>query len=273
MNRIVGGKIVRSATCSSVQYNIRVVSRATCRRTAAVLALVISIIVSASCRGGRFITRYEYDEEIYLGLDGTATVYVNGSMAALVALRGLDLDVNPRARLDRGRIRAMYEAPGIRVVRVSSSRRDGRRFVHLRLETQNVRQLSAAAPFAWSRYELERRGDIYVFSQHVGASANKPVGHVGWTGDEMVAFRFHLPSKIRFHNALADNLRRGNILVWEQSLKDRLSGTPLTMEARMETQSILYTTLWLFGATGIAVAIAVTLAVWWIRKSGREEKA
>jgi hypothetical protein len=219
------------------------------------------------------ITRYEYDEEIYLGLDGTATIYVNASVAALVALRGLDLDVDPRARLDRARIRAMYEAPGIRVVRVSSSRRDGRRFVHLRLETENVRQLSTAAPFAWSRYDLERRGDIYVFRQQVGPSANKPVGDVGWSGDEMVAFRFHLPSKIRFHNALAGNLRRGNILVWEQSLKDRLAGQPLTMEAHMETQSILYRTLWLFGATGIAVAIAFAFVVWWIMTSGREEKA
>jgi hypothetical protein len=246
------------------------VSRAT-RRSAAVLALLLLFVVSASCRGGRLIARYEYDEEIYLGLDGTATVYVNASVPALVALRGLDLDVNPRARLDRGRIRTMYEAPGIRVVRVSSSRRDGRRFVHLRLETGHVRQLSGAAPFAWSRYELERRGDIYVFRQQVGASAKKPVGDVGWNGEELVAFRFHLPSKIRFHNALPDNLRRGNILVWEQSLKDRLAGAPLTMEAHLETQSILYRTLWLFGATGIAVAIAFALAVWWIMRSGREE--
>ncbi len=258
-----------AAACSRVQYNIPVVSR-TARRVAAVLAVSALIIASTACRGGRLITRYEYDEEIYLALDGSATVYVNASVAALVALRGLDLDVNPRARLDRGRIRALYEAPGVRVVRVSSSRRDGRRFVHLRLETDNIRQLSRSAPFAWSAYELERRGDVYVFRQRVGASANRSMGDFGWTGDELVAFRFHLPSKIRFHNAPPGNLRRGNILVWEQSLKDRLTGTPLTMEAHPETQSILYRTLWLFGLTGIAVAMAFAIAVWWIMKSGRE---
>ena len=42
----------------------------------------------------------------------------------------------------------------------------------------------------------------------------------------------HLPSKITYHNAGAANLRRGNILVWEQSLGDRLRGEPLVLDAR-----------------------------------------
>ena len=38
---------------------------------------------------GRFVFRqYEYEEDIYLSLDGSATVYVNTSVAALDALRG-----------------------------------------------------------------------------------------------------------------------------------------------------------------------------------------
>ena len=47
----------------------------------------------------------------------------------------------------------------------------------------------------------------------------------------MVAFRWHLPSKILDHNALPDNFRRGNILVWEQSLAERRRGVPLALEA------------------------------------------
>ena len=61
-----------------------------------------------------------------------------------------------------------------------------------------------------------------------------------------MAFRLHLPSKIRSTTPARD-VRRGNILVWEQPLADRLRGAPLTLDARMETQSILYRTLWLFG--------------------------
>ena len=90
-----------------------------------------------------------------------------------------------------------------------------------------------------------------------------------WQGDELVAFRLHLPSRIVFHNAGEGNLQRGNILVWEQPLADRINGTPLTLEARMEPQSILYSTLLLFGATLIAVLVMFALLVWWVaRKAG-----
>jgi hypothetical protein len=33
----------------------------------------------------------------------------------------------------------------------------------------------------------------------------------------------------------------------------------------METQSILYRTLWLFGTTLVAVAVAFGLVIWWVR--------
>jgi hypothetical protein len=91
---------------------------------------------------------------------------------------------------------------------------------------------------------------------------------VGWTGDELVAFRVHLPSKITFHNS-PDEVERGNILVWEQGLRDRLAGAPLHMEARMETQSILYRTLLLFAGTFLAAMAALGIIIWWIGRKGR----
>ena len=65
---------------------------------------------------------------------------------------------------------------------------------------------------------------------------------MGWDGTEIVAFRLHLPARIRFHNAPSHRVERGNILEWEQSLADRLKGVPIRMEARMDQESILYTT-------------------------------
>ena len=59
----------------------------------------------------------------------------------------------------------------------------------------------------------------------------------------MVAFRLHLPARIRYHNAPTRRVERGNILEWEQSLADRLKGEPVRIEARMDQQSILYSTL------------------------------
>jgi hypothetical protein len=136
----------------------------------------------------------------------------------------------------------------------------------VRLDVDDVRRLGEAAPLAWSRYEFNRDGGLYRYRQMVGRAAEKDVGNVGWTGREIVAFRLHLPSKIRSRNT--DPPRRGNILVWEQSLDDRRHGKPLTLDAKMDPQSILYTTLWLFGGTFAAVAVTFGLVIWWILRRG-----
>jgi hypothetical protein len=228
---------------------------------------VLSLCVACSGGAGLF-KQYEYEEEMTLSLDGSATLYVNSSLAALNALRGTDFDI-AAARVDREAVRRYFTAPSIRVVRVTESRRSGRRFVHVRLEVDDIRKLGAAAPFAWSSYSFERKGKQYIYQQAVGAAAARDVGKVGWTGQELIAFRMHLPSKIDYHNTPTHEVGRGNILSWEQSLGDRMKGVPLDLEARIETQSILYRTLWLFGLTVAAVALLFVAIVWWIVGRGK----
>lgn len=243
------------------------------RAAACLLAAVAAAgILSSGCRRGLF-KQFEYDEDIYLALDGTATIYVNASLPALVALRGVDLDVDPAARFDRARVAAVYESPGVHVVRVTSSRRHGRRFAHLRLEVADVRKLPATAAFSWATIRLDRMGTLLRYREDLGASADKPVGNVGWDGSELVGFRLHLPSKIAYHNAGEGNLLRGNILAWEQTLSERLSGQPLEMEARMEPTSILYHTLWLFIGSMAAAFSLLALIVWWVVKKGKDRIA
>lgn len=236
--------------------------------------LVAGCLVAATgCRGGGFLRQYEYDEDIHVSLDGSATVYVNASLPALVALRGLDLDTRPSARFDRDRLSALYTSPGVRVVRVSSSRRQGRRFAHLRLEVDDVRKLASAPPFSWTAVRLERMGNLFRYRQEMGASANRRVPDVGWDGSERVAFRLHLPSKIAYHNAGKDNLLRGNILLWEQPLSARLAGDRLEMEARMEPVSILYRTLWLFAGSMVAAFALLAGIIWWVVKRAKGRMA
>lgn len=232
---------------------------------AAVLALAV---VASACRGV-LNTEYEYEEELYLNLDGSATLYVNASVPALVALRGLPLDVEPRARLDRQAVRAMFSAPGVEVRTVTASRRRGRRFVHLRIDAERLADLEQVAALSWSSYRLTRRDDLIEFRQVVGAPAGRPVANVGWTGNEIVAFRMHVPSKIPFHNAPAREVQRGNILEWEQPLAERLRGVPIEIEAHMETRSILSQTLLLFGSTVLGAALTFVLVLWWIARRGR----
>ena len=231
-------------------------------------ALCVLFVSSAACSGTTTLFRqYEYEEEVYLSLDGSATVYVNSSLPALNALRGTSFDSSPSARLDTSAVRAYYSNPVTRVIRVSQSRRSNRRFVHIRLDIDDVTKLGDVAPFGWSTYQFQRDGGLFVYRQTVGAAAGKDVGSVGWNGSEIVAFRLHLPSKIRYHNTKRD-VGRGNILVWEQSLAERLRSAPVVLDARMDSQSILYTTLWLFGTTFLLVAVVFCAVIWWVMRRG-----
>jgi hypothetical protein len=232
--------------------------------------VALAATIAVGCASGALFQQYEYEEDIYLALDGTATVYVNSSVPALNALRGTSLNASPTARLDRDAVRRFYSTPVTHVTQISQSRRNGRRFLHVRLDVDDVRRLGATAPFQWSRYEFKRQDDLYVYQQILGAAANKSVGDVGWSGNERVAFRLHLPSKIAYHNAGVENFKRGNILVWEQSLNERLHGKPLFLDARMQTQSILYRTLLLFGATFVAVAATFAIVIALILRGGRK---
>ena len=231
-------------------------------------ACVVAIFVLCTgCQKLGLIKLYEYDERVDLSLDGSAVVDINGSIPALVALRGATLDVDPEARFDRRMFRTLYEGPGVIVRDVNAYRRNGRRFVHVRLDVADITRLRDLAPLAWSKYQLARVDEEFRYVQEVGAAAGVPLPDVGWTGDELIAFRVHMPSRVIFHNAM--ELERGNTLAWEQKLGDRLSGSPLRMEARVQTDSILYRTLWLFAGTFASALGLLALVVWRLSRKGR----
>ena len=155
----------------------------------------------AACSGGVFGKQYQYEEDLYLSLDGSATLIVNASIPALVALRGIDLDLNPATRpdLDRDSRRLPVTGDGGHARQPRRGAAAGRRFVQIRVHVKDIRRLSEAAPFAWSRYALTAQNGHHTFEQQVGASALRP-GTLQRTsagaGPEIVAFRLHLPSRI-----------------------------------------------------------------------------
>ena len=232
------------------------------------IGLALVLLAAAIACGRGLFRHYEYEEEMYLSLDGSATIDLNSSVPALNALRGASFDERPTAPVDRAAVREYFSTPVTRVTRVSASRRNNRRFIHVRIEVDDVSRLGEAAPFAWSSYQFTNSGDVVNYRQTIGGAAGKPVEQVRWTGEEIVAFRLHIPSRIVFHNAGANNPQRGNILAWEQPLAARLEGTPLMLDARMDPQSILYGTLLLFGGTFVAVAVMFALLVWWMLRTG-----
>jgi hypothetical protein len=250
------------------------------RTRAALLAVVVAAAVTAcSGRSGPLGPEYEYEEDLTLALDGSATLVVNASVPALVALHRLQLSTDLRTRADqlKSEVRTIYTSPAAQVVRVSNWTRHGRRFLGIRLTVPDVRALPGTPPFAGSKYELREQGEQILFKHTLPGTPSAPIADAGWKGNEIVAFRLHLPARIRFHNSrdldtdAPRGAARGNILTWEQRLGDRLAGKPIAyaedktpdvMEVRMDRQSILYTTLWLFGFAFLAALLVLAGLIW-----------
>ena len=227
--------------------------------------LLLVALMAGGC-GSVLSPKYEYDEELYVSLDGSGILYVHASVPALVALRNAPFDPDPRARLDRNDVRGFFASPVTEVVNVSMSRRDKRRYVHVRMEVPDLRRLGEAPAFAWSRYALTNTENVSVYRQDVGPAAGRQVRDVGWSGQELVAFRLHLPSRVPFHNAPSRAIERGNIIRWVQPLTARLKGEPLTLEVHMEPQSILFQTLMLYALTMVAALATMAAAIWWVMR-------
>jgi hypothetical protein len=258
------------------------------RLRATLVAMLVAVALSAcNGRGGSPLgTEYEYEEDLTLRLDGSATLVVNASVPALVALRGFSLPTELQARVDqlKEQLTAQYASEHTRVGRVSTWSRGGRRFVGVHITIDNVRELSKVAAFSWSKYELREEGNQVSYRQTLsrpGTSATLPIA--GMNGDELVAISLPLPARIRFQNARwldRDESRptaRGNIITWEQRLADRVKGEPIAyaedktpdvMEARMDRESILYRTLWLFGIAFAAALLVLAGLIWLTMRRG-----
>jgi hypothetical protein len=250
-------------------------------RRAVIVAFLVCLV--ASEWGCRRVTRllgreYEYEEDITLSVDGSAVVNINASLAALVVLHGLKLDVNPRVKFEPTTVREAFEAAGCTVTRVSSSPwiRENRRFVQIRMDLANIADAAKCGVLAWSTYSFGDVNGLLAYRQTVGMPAGGDAKGINWKGNELVGFKLHLPSKIRSHNVRDVDTHellqpeRGNILTWEQYLKDRRLGTPLVMDMTMERNSILYRTLWLFaGALVAALAVMGGLIAWTVRRGRR----
>jgi hypothetical protein len=260
-------------------------------RTRAALVTIAVALLLGACNGrnGPLGPEYEYEEDLTLRLDGSATLVVNASVPALIALRGLPLNPELRTRGDqlKQQLQQLYASPYTRVGRISNWTRHGRRYVGINLSITDVRELSKVAPLSWAKHELREEGELVVFRETLSKSAAAADGlaGTGLTGDEIVAFRLHLPARIRFHNshhldrAESRPPARGNILTWDQRLKQRLEGKPIAyaedktpdvMEVRMDRQSILYRTLWLFGLAFLAALLAIAGLIWMTMRRGRD---
>lgn len=245
-------------------------------RIGGVAAALLSMTAIAAGCGNPLGRQYEYEEQIYLGVDGSATILVDSSLPALVALHGVPIDPSPHGLTDREEIRRLFDVGACRVVRVGQPwRRSGRRFVQVRLETADIRKLNTCGPLGWSASTFDVDNGQIHYRQTIGPPTAASPGAVNWDGSELVGFKLHLPSRILSHNVrrldngATGDVERGNILTWEQTLADRRAGEPVDIDVRMEAESILGRTLWLFAGAFLAAAATLAVVVWWIVRRGK----
>ena len=162
--------------------------------------------------------------------------------------------------------------------RISTWTRRGRRFVGIRLSVPDIRALPKAAPFAGQTYELRPEGELVTFRQTL--TKPPPPGRraaaVAWRRDRRLppapAGAHPLPELALSSTAAQSRpASRGNIITWEQRLTQRLEGKPIAyaedrtpdvMEVRMDRESILYRTLWLFGIAFAAALLVLAGLIW-----------
>jgi hypothetical protein len=260
-------------------YIIRVVRVRVPAPVARLVCLVVVALFASSC-SNPLARQYEYDEQTYLATDGSATVILSASVASLVAMRGVPLDPAPNARITSDDVRRVFEEAGCYVERAARPwRRSGRRFVQARLHLADVRNAASCRILGWSTYGFEVTPEQIRYTQTVGAPSTVPATAppgITWNGSELVAFKLHQASRVTLQNArrLDDgqprDLERGNIVTWEQRLSDRLAGTPIAMEVRTETESILFRTVSLFAGAFVAAVIVLILLIWFTIRRGRQ---
>ncbi len=220
--------------------------------------------------GARACLTYEYEHEFWLRVDGSGTVNVTGRPALWTAFKGLGDPKDPDATATRDAARALFERAGLRVRRVTLTRRGGHPYLFVSADFPDVSALSRNPAFPDLALALRRAGDRLLLEGTWSRPPDAP--DVGARESEgLMAVRFHLPSKVYGHRNAADGVERGNIVGWRQSVAKAREGGTLELGAEMDTRSILISTVLLFG-TAIAVALAILFSIFWavVRRGKRD---
>jgi hypothetical protein len=203
---------------------------------------------------------YEYDHEVWLRVDGSGSVTVTGRPELWRAFKGYDT---------ADAARAAFSASGLRVRRATVAFRDGRSYLSVAADFDDVNRLSGSPAFPDLSLSLRHEGDRLLLA---GVWSRR--GGVENAGrDGLMAVRLHLPSRVHEHRNAVRGVERGNILSWEQGLGTALDGGQLDFGAVMDERSILLTTVRLFGAAIALALLLLAAALAWLVRKGRRAAA
>ncbi len=211
---------------------------------------------------------YEYEHEFWLRVDGSGTVFVTGRPALWASFKGLGQAGAVETTVTRETARALFERSGLRVRRVTLTRREGRPYLFLAADFDDVNRLSGSAAFPDLTIGLRAEGGRLRLA---GSWVQPPVATAAASGerDGLMAVRFHLPAKVYEHQNAAEGVERGNIVAWRQEVAAALDGRSLDFGAVMDRRSILHSTVGLFAlAIGLGLGL-LAAALYLVLRKGR----
>ena len=215
---------------------------------------------------------YEYEHEFWLRVDGSGAVNVTGRPALWTAFKGLGESRDPDQTATRETVRALFERSGLRVKRVTLTRRGGRPYLFISAEFDDVNKLGGTPAFPDLSLGLRRDSDRLVLEGTWSRPAQAPdIGKRD--GDGLMAVRFHLPSKVYGHKNAADGVERGNIVGWRQDVGHALTGGRLDFGAEMNPRSILLSTVMLFASAILLAVTILALGLYALVRRGRKDLA
>lgn len=230
------------------------------------LGLILLAVLSL-----RGCVKYEYEHEFWLDVDGSGTVYVTGRPSLWTAFKGLPAD-DAHAEASKAAVRALFERSGLRVRRVTWTRRHGRPYLFISADFDDVNRISATPAFPDLQISLTHEGERLRLS---GGWRRPPGLADPPTGDRQgpMAVRFHLPSKVYEHQNAVGGVERGNIIGWRQWVDQGLSGQAMSFGAVIDRRSILLSTVGLFAGAIVLGLSALGAIVYLTFRKGRAERA
>lgn len=228
-------------------------------------ALLLAVALEQAC------VVYEYEHEIWFRVGGRGTVNVTGRPALWNAFKGVGRADDPDATVTREALQELFERSGLRVTRVTLTRRGGRPYLFVSADFDDINRLAGTPAFPDLHLRLTREGDRLRLEGRWTRPPGTPDGG-DRDRDGLMAVRFHLPAKVYDHKNAALGVERGNIVSWRQDVARALDGAALEFGALMDRRSILGSTVLLF-ASAIALALGcLALALYAVLRKGRRDR-
>jgi hypothetical protein len=231
--------------------------------------LVATLLVATALRS---CVTYEFEHEFWLRTDGSGSVNVTGRPGLWTTFKSLPMDEKGDVEAIKDAARKLFERSGLRVRRVTVTRRGGHRYLFVSADFTDVNRISYTPAFPDLRVGLRHEDGRL----RLDGSWQRPLEALsGGEGDRegLVAVRFHLPSKVYDHRNAADGVERGNILSWREPTAEAIDGGRLEFGAAIDTRSILFSTVMLFVGAVVIAVLLLSFALWAVIRRGRRDLA